>query len=137
MIRYTLRCAEQHEFDGWFGSSDAYDRQAAAGQVTCAVCGSTKVEKAVMAPAVPGRREARPSLRPANAAEKALAELRRRIETNCDYVGREFAAEARRVHDGSSERRGVWGEASGEEARKLREEGVPVVPLPFMARRND
>ena len=138
MIRYALRCAEGHDFDGWFRDSAAYDAQARAGDVACAVCGSDEVEKAPMAPAVPGgRREAKPSLAPATPREKALASLRRKIETECDYVGRAFAAEARRIHEGEAPDRPVWGEASGEEARALRDEGVPVLPLPFMRRRDD
>ena len=137
MIRYALRCADGHDFDGWFGDSAAFDAQADAGRVACAVCGSDRVEKAPMAPAVPGARASRPSLAPENPREKALAALRRKIETECDYVGPAFAAEARRIHEGEAPDRPVWGEASREEARALRDDGVPVLPIPFMRRRDD
>lgn len=136
MIRYALKCSDGHDFDGWFRNSAAYEAQAAEGRVACSVCGTGDVEKAIMAPAVPGRREAKPSLAPATEQEKALAALRRKIETQSEYVGKDFAAEARRIHEGAVEARSVWGEASGHEARELREEGVPVVPIPFMRRRD-
>lgn len=137
MIRYALRCADGHAFDGWFRNSAAYEAQAELLQIACAVCGSRAVEKAVMAPAVPGRRETAPSLSPTTAREKALAGLRRRIEESSDYVGRDFAAEARRIHLGETEPRSVWGEASREEASSLRDDGVPILPVPFMRRRDD
>ena len=137
MIRYALKCAGGHDFEGWFRDSAAFDAQAEANRVVCAVCGSAEVEKALMAPAVPGDRESPPSLAPRNPREKALSELRQKIERECDYVGRDFAAEARRMHEGASERRAVWGEANVKEAKALREEGVPILPLPFMHRRDD
>lgn len=136
MIRYSLKCASGHAFDAWFRSSAAYDEQRAAGHVACAVCGSPEVEKAVMAPAVssaPERPE--PSLTaPASPAEAALAELRRHIEQNSDYVGRDFAAEARRIHEGESDRRAIWGEATLADAKALKDDGIPVAPVPFMRR---
>lgn len=136
MIRYAMRCPDGHEFDGWFKGSEAFERQLAAGQVACAVCGSAAVGKALMAPAVASR-EAPPALRPASPREKALAALRRRIEATSDYVGRDFAAEAKRIHEGLSDRRAIWGEASRDEARQLHEEGVPVLPVPWLSRRDD
>ncbi|HUF57137.1 MAG TPA: DUF1178 family protein [Thermohalobaculum sp.] len=137
MIRYALRCVDGHDFDGWFRDSAAFEAQAEAGRVACAVCGSAEVGKALMAPSVPSAREARPRLAPAGPREKALAALRQKIERECDYVGRDFAAEARRMHEGDTDRRAVWGEANLREARSLREEGVPILPLPFMHRRDD
>ena len=148
MIRYTLRCQHGHEFDAWFGSSDSYDTQRAASQVSCAVCGSTEVEKAMMAPAVgarsntaasdpqASRAEDRPLDVPATPREAALKRLRQEIEKRYDYVGPSFAAEARDIHDGTSETRGIWGEASPDEARALLDDGIPVAPLPFMTKRN-
>lgn len=136
MIRYAMKCPQGHEFDGWFHGSAAFEAQLEAAQVACAVCGSTKVEKALMAPAVSAREE-RPRLGPATAREKALTALRQKIETTSDYVGREFAAEARRIHEGESERRAIWGEASRDEARSLHDDGVPVVPIPWINRRDD
>jgi len=151
MIRYSLKCAHAHEFEAWFRSSAAYDEQWAAGQVGCAVCGSTEVEKALMAPGVKAERAGSdqpesgqsesdrsvPNLtKPASPAEAMLAEMRRKIETTSDYVGREFATEARRIHDGEADKRAIWGEASLDDARALKEDGVPVAPVPWM-RRND
>ena len=134
MIRYNLKCARAHEFEAWFRSSAAYDEQRQAGQVGCAVCGSTEVEKAVMAPALKGERP-RPSLtKPASPAEAALSEMRRKVEATSDYVGREFAAEARRIHDGEGDKRAIWGEASLDDARALKDDGIPVAPIPWMRR---
>jgi hypothetical protein len=138
MIRYSLKCTDGHEFEAWFRSSAAYDAQRAAGQVACAVCGRTEVEKAVMAPAVAGggaRPEPEPNLtKPASPAEAALAGLRRHIERSSDYVGRDFAAEARRIHDGESDKRPIWGEASLGDAKALHDDGIPVAPIPWMRR---
>ncbi len=143
MIRYNLKCARAHEFEAWFRSSAAYDEQRKAGQVGCAVCGATEVEKAVMAPALKAAAAtAAPDLAPrlttpASPAEAALAALRRKIETTSDYVGREFAAEARRIHDGEGAKRAIWGEASLDDARALKDDGIPVAPIPWMRRTDD
>ncbi len=139
MIRYNLKCARAHEFEAWFRSSAAYDEQREAGQVGCAVCGATEVEKAVMAPALKAAATAAPDLAPrlstpASPVEAALAALRRKIETTSDYVGREFAAEARRIHDGEGAKRAIWGEASLADARALKDDGIPVAPIPWMRR---
>ncbi len=133
MIQYRLRCKDGHEFDSWFQSSAAYERLAASGHVACAVCGAAGVEKALMAPAVkkPGAEAARPLTDPATEAERQLADLRRQIEENSDYVGLNFAAEARAIHDGESPARSIHGEARIDEARALLEDGIPVAPLPF------
>lgn len=123
MIRYDLVCDRAHGFDAWFGSAAAFDRQAAAGQVSCPDCGSTAVTKALMAPAVSTREAAR---------DAALARLRAEVEKNSDYVGLRFAAEARAIHEGRAPERSIYGEARLDEARALIEEGVPVAPLPFI-----
>lgn len=144
MIQYSLKCAQGHRFDSWFQSAEGFDRLAAAGLVACAVCGGSDVEKAMMAPrvrpvrdtaAAPPDRPAGPLSQPAHPAEQALAELRRRIEKNADYVGRNFAAEARAIHAGEAPERSIYGEARPEEARKLIEDGIPVAPLPFLPNR--
>ncbi|MHA1530259.1 MAG: DUF1178 family protein [Alphaproteobacteria bacterium] len=136
MIRYNLKCARAHEFEAWFRSSAAYDEQRRAGQVACAMCGSSEVEKAVMAPALmaPAANPAPNLTKPSSPAEAALAALRRKIETGSDYVGREFAAEARRIHDGEKAQRAIWGEASLDDARALKDDGIPVAPIPWMRR---
>ena len=145
MIQYALKCADGHTFDSWFQSAEAYEKLAATGMVACAVCGSDKVEKAMMTPRVsqgrksadpePEPQPARPLSQPASAAEQALAELRRKVEENSDYVGMNFATEARAIHEGAAPERPIYGEAKPEEARALIEEGVPVAPLPFTPNR--
>lgn len=134
MILYSLRCGEGHGFEAWFRSSAAYDRQREAGHVACAVCGSAEVEKAVMAPSVRSDRAAPDLTRPASPAEAALAALRRHLEESSDYVGHDFAAEARRIHDGEADRRSIWGEANSEDVRALTDDGIPVAPIPWMRR---
>jgi hypothetical protein len=137
MIQFTLKCANDHRFDSWFQSSAAFEKLQAAGHVNCAVCGSNDVSKAMMAPRVstldtPDTDVAKPKLtQPASPAEQALAEMRKFVEKNSDYVGKDFASEARAIHDGDAPARPIWGEARGDEAKKLIEDGVPVAPLPF------
>ncbi|SMY06556.1 DUF1178 family protein [Flavimaricola marinus] len=135
MIRFTLSCKDGHRFESWFASNSAFDSLSAAGHVTCAVCGSTQVEKSLMAPAVRTDEEdrKRPSLSAAlSPQEQAAADLRRKVEENADYVGLSFAKEARAIHDGDAPARAIYGEAKLDEARKLLEDGIPVAPLPFM-----
>ena len=139
MIRYSLRCAAGHSFESWFQSADAYDSLTGAARVSCPVCGSTEVSKGLMTPAVrPARKaapEARPLTAPASEVEQAFQALRRQIEENSEYVGMNFAAEARKIHSGDAPERAIYGEAKLEEARRLLEDGVPVAPLPFLAQR--
>jgi hypothetical protein len=133
MVRYSLSCADGHAFESWFQSATAFDDLAARGLLSCAECGSPKVEKALMAPAV----STRESLSvPRDPREAALAAMRRHVEENSDYVGLSFAAEARRIHEGEAPERNIWGEAKPEEAKALLEEGIPVAPLPFMPKRS-
>lgn len=139
MIQYTLKCSNDHRFDSWFQSAEGFDKLKAAGMVTCAVCGDTQVEKAIMAPRVrPARTAAArekapetPLSAPASPAEQAMAELKKKVEENSDYVGNKFAQEARSMHLGETPERAIYGEAKIEEAKSLIEDGVPVVPLPF------
>lgn len=137
MIRYALTCPEDHNFESWFASAEAFDGLQAAGHVACPVCGSAKVAKSLMAPMVrPGRKAAAPSLRdPGTEAEAALARLRAEVEAKSDYVGVNFVAEARAMHEGTAPERSIYGEAKPEEAIKLLEDGIPVAPLPFMPSR--
>jgi len=129
MIKFTLKCAQGHDFDSWFQSASAYDRLSATGMVSCAVCGSTQVEKAQAA------REEGALTRKPDTAEQAIAALRRKVEANADYVGTRFAQEARDMHEGVLPERAIYGEARPEEARRLIEDGIPVAPLPFAPRR--
>ena len=137
MIRYNLSCDQGHDFDSWFQSAAAYDRLAGQGHVACALCGSTAVEKALMAPALrpTDRTEAAPLATPQSELEQKLAALRAHIEETSDYVGLSFAAEARAMHDGLVPERAIHGEARPDEARRLIEDGIPVAPLPFVPKR--
>ncbi|WP_050521588.1 DUF1178 family protein [Pseudorhodobacter wandonensis] len=138
MIRYSLKCAAEHSFDSWFQSASAFDALAAAGHVTCPTCGSAEISKTLMAPAVsPARKSPASGVEnqlsvPANPQEQALAALRAEVEANSDYVGKSFAVEARKMHEGTTPPRAIHGEARLDEAKKLVEDGVPVVPLPFL-----
>jgi len=130
MIAYQLRCDGGHEFEGWFGSSVAFDEQAAGGKLLCPICASKKVEKAPMAPSVAGTKK---SARPAEELKKMrqfMTGMRKYVEANADYVGSTFPEEARKIHYGEVEERHIYGEATLQEAKELIEEGVDVAPLP-------
>lgn len=142
MIHYSLKCVAGHGFDSWFKSADAFAALQAAGQVSCPVCGDSDVSKDLMAPAVrPARKveasaSPRPDLSaPASDLEAQIAALRRQIEEKSEYVGMNFASEARRIHAGDAPDRLIHGEAKPDEAKALIEEGLPVAPLPFLPAR--
>ena len=131
MIRYALTCNDKHEFDSWFQSAEAYDRLRGAGMVNCAVCGSSEVEKLLMAPNVRPARNAPEALsKPSNPMEEAFARMRKAVEENSEYVGMNFVAEARAMHEGEAPERSIYGEASPDEARALIDEGIEFHPLP-------
>lgn len=147
MIVYQLSCANDHGFDAWFRDSGTCDEQLEAGQVVCPACGSRNVQKAIMAPRLNRRREERgeerppatapapapaPSMVAAGEMIKQLRELRKRVEESADYVGSRFAEEARKIHYGEVERRDIYGEASPEEAGRLKEEGVEFFGIPWV-----
>jgi hypothetical protein len=160
MIRYALRCERDHTFESWFQDSSAYDQQIKRKLVSCPVCDSVKVEKAIMAPRIvskKGRERAAPVAETAPAPVPAAAEtpapaagptplvmaqerelraklkeLRDHIVKNADNVGEKFPNEARKMHYGEIEHRPIYGEASPEEAKSLIEEGVEVSPLPVL-----
>ena len=127
MIRYSLQCVGEHEFEAWFSDSKAYDTQRKKKLVECPVCGSTEVKKQIMAPMVRSSDKAVPA---EVAAAKAAAEIRQHIATTHDYVGEKFADEARAMYYGETEHRPVWGEVTPDVAKDLIEEGVPAMPLP-------
>jgi hypothetical protein len=133
MIRYALLCEHDHDFEGWFGSSDAYDDQQARGLLECPVCASKAVRKAMMAPSVAGTKaQAAAGGPPAEMREmmmQAAQAVRQHVEDNFDYVGGHFADEARAMHQGLIDERGIYGEASSGQIKALVEEGVPVAPL--------
>ena len=160
MIVFTLKCRDGHEFETWFRDSAEYERQAKRGLVSCPDCGSTKVEKAVMAPRLgrstksdpeprPAARavEAEPSAatpvappaeaasdRPPTPAEfrRALQVLRQHVEANCENVGKGFADEARKIHKGEAKARGIYGDATPADAKKLAEDGIEIAAIPWV-----
>ena len=147
MIRYNLRCADGHAFESWFADAAAFDTLQARRMVSCVECGSPEVEKALMAPRVRPGRSSAPEARADDTAsasptggamalnvspvEKAIAELRAKVEASSTYVGKGFAAEARAMHRGEKTEAPIWGEATPSEARALHDEGIPALPLPF------
>ena len=153
MIHYDLQCGAEHRFDGWFKDSASFDRQSAHGLLECPVCGDTKVARALMTPSVPKKGRALvPAPTPATpppsppapvavAAERMpdqmramLMRMRQEVERNCDYVGEEFADEARRIHNGESTRRGIYGEATSDDVEALAEDGIEVARIPWIPR---
>jgi hypothetical protein len=156
MIHYQLHCAAGHEFDGWFKDSAAFDQQAKHGLLECPSCGGTEVARALMAPAVPRKSNTRLAPAPAASAPAAepsepaappaiaghlpdhvramLQRLRTEVEKSCDYVGGEFAEEARRIHRGETEPRGIYGQTSSDEAESLAEEGIEIAHIPWLPR---
>ena len=131
MIRFQLKCDEDHQFESWFQSGAAFDKLVAAGMVNCTSCGSTKVTKTIMAPAVSTSSE----ITAPKQTENALAAMRDKVEATSDYVGKSFVKEARDMHDGIVPERPIYGEANLQDAKKLVDDGIPVVPLPFMPRK--
>lgn len=140
MIRYGLVCDRRHEFESWFRDSATSDAQLAAGAVECPVCGSARVEKQLMAPAVRTRKGAEAARQrvaaPGDERQKKLLEamrmLRRKVEASAEYVGERFSEEARRIHYQEAAARGIYGEATLEEAKALVEEGIEAHPLPWL-----
>ena len=155
MIRYALRCERDHQFESWFQDSAAYDQQVKRKLVSCPVCESVRIEKAIMAPRIVSKKgreraeqveQAAAPATPAPAAQEAtplvmaqerelrakLKELRDHIVKNADNVGERFPNEARKMHYGEIEHRPIYGEASPEEAKSLIDEGVEVSPLPVL-----
>ena len=133
MIRFTLACADSHEFEGWFKDSAAFDSQAAAGQLSCPFCGNTEVRKGVMAPAIArsrGAGELSPELAKRAAMLQVLRQVHEHVEKNFENVGDGFAEEARRIHHGEADKRDIWGRATPAQAKELHEEGIQVRSLP-------
>ncbi|HSD93193.1 MAG TPA: DUF1178 family protein [Methyloceanibacter sp.] len=138
MIRFALICDRGHDFEAWFSSGAAYEEQAISHAVICPCCGSAEVSKAPMAPAV---RRSRPEATPALSSPEPqdrkktyafLKGLRAHLEANAENVGPAFPEEARKMHYGESDARSIYGQASLEEAKELKEEGIPAIPLPAL-----
>lgn len=156
MIHYQLRCSCTHEFDGWFKSSASFEHQAGRALLSCPQCGGAEVTRALMAPRIGGKSKkpaepvAAPTEQPAESASPdqgtaiagrmpdavraMLARLRAEVEARCDYVGGEFATEARRIHDGAAPARGIYGETTEDEAEALAEDGIGVSRIPWIPR---
>lgn len=155
MIKYSLQCSNGHRFDAWFSNSKSCDDQIDAGLVSCVTCGDGTVQKALMAPAITGSpkragsREEAPTVESpgtsppqavptsgematAGQVREALHMLRRYVERNADYVGDKFADEARKIHQGEAQERGIYGETTPEEAEVLEEDGVPFGRMPWI-----
>ncbi|MCO5059268.1 MAG: DUF1178 family protein [Rhizobiaceae bacterium] len=134
MISFSIVCENDHDFEAWFRNGDDFDAQRRRKLIACPACGSTKVEKALMAPAVStGRRKEKMALAIGTEQRKAMAklkELTEKLKQGADYVGDKFADEARKIHFGETEARGIYGEATVDEARSLHEDGVEFLPLP-------
>ena len=131
MILFTLRCAAEHEFEGWFRDGATYEKQARRGHISCPECGSTKIEKAPMAPRVKKSAEAPAAPTPAQ-MRAALLAIRQQVEKNCDYVGPRFAEEARKIHYGEVEKKSIYGESTDQEAKELAEEGIEFGRIPWV-----
>lgn len=137
MIRYTLVCDNAHSFEGWFSSSSDFDQQVESGFLTCPVCNSASVSKALMAPSVSTARkqEQRQQVAMDIARQEAIAKLREAVQTirsSAEDVGERFPKEARKIHYGETEQRGIIGQASLNEVRELIDEGIEVAPLPVL-----
>jgi hypothetical protein len=134
VIRFSLICEREHEFEAWFRSGDDFETQKKRGFVDCPTCGSSKVQKALMAPAVStGRKQEKIALAMGEAQKQAMAQLKalsQKMRENADYVGDKFAEEARKIHFGETDARGIYGEATPEEAKGLIEDGVEFMPIP-------
>jgi hypothetical protein len=133
MIRYALACDRGHEFEAWFGSISSYDEQVEARAVTCPSCGSADVHKAPMAPAVRRGKAAPAATREDGERRRTYAflkDLKAHLKANAEHVGPAFPEEARKMHYGEAEARSIYGEATVDEARALKEEGIPALPLP-------
>jgi hypothetical protein len=154
MIHYQLRCDQNHQFDSWFISSAGFEKQAKRGLIECPDCGSTKVTRALMTPAVSTRDAPEPQPKPPMPVQQVmppaapampqpgmpmparmiamLQRMRAEVEKNCDYVGPSFAEEARKIHRGEAEQRGIYGETTPEESEMLADEGIEIHSLPWV-----
>ena len=151
MILYQLQCDQEHQFEAWFRDSSAFQTQSKRKLLSCPACGSTKVSKALMAPRI-GRKTASTAGHAIGSPETAesrvqvksemvelknkLAEIQREIEANCDYVGREFAEEARKIHYGETDARGIYGETTSDESEALKDEGINFTSIPWLPKEN-
>lgn len=136
MIVFDLKCRQEHVFEAWFKDSQAYEDQVGTEEVACPVCGDTNIGKALMAPRLNKGADGDTATvqRQVGRYVAAMREMRRQVEDNCDYVGDKFAEEARKIHYGEAEARGVYGEATSVEASELADEGVEFQKIPWAPR---
>ena len=130
MIVYNLRCKNGHEFEGWFRDGATYDAQSGNGKLFCPTCNSRRVEKAIMAPSLAGERESDSARSEARNMRQFMTGLRKYVQEHAEYVGSNFAEEARKIHYGEALDRHIYGETTVEEAKELADEGLDVAPLP-------
>jgi len=132
VIHFNLCCDHHHRFDGWFRSNEDYEKQHHAGLISCPICGSTKVDKALMTPALAqaSKKDTAPTQDQEQAFWKKWHEMARRLRKNADYVGKDFAEQARKIHFGEVEPRSIYGEAQATEVTSLLEDGIEIMPLP-------
>lgn len=137
MILFNLRCSKDHQFEAWFKDGATFEKQSKAGEVSCPVCGDDNIAKAPMAPRIAsarnsafgeGEQEKYAKLR------QMMVKVREEVEQNCDYVGSEFAEEARKIHYDEVESRNIYGETTDDDARALEEEGVAFASIPWVSR---
>lgn len=166
MISYTLKCCHGHSFEGWFGSSADFDDQQARGFVTCPICETSDISKGLMTPQLPRKGnqkkqpaqdlvqnraqasnhaqlpqnalQGQPQINPEEVAAvyARMREMQKTITDHCDDVGEQFAEEARKIHYGEAEERGIYGQTSPEEAEALAEEGIEAIPMPWLPYEN-
>ena len=142
MIHYDLICDKEHVFEGWFANSTAYDTQLGAGELSCPVCGSAKIDKAVMAPNIGAKGNSRRGGLPDKVAlgqaqmRQFLRQVRTHIEQNADHVGEKFPEEARKIHYGEREAANIYGDATPQEVSELREEGIEIAAIPWVEPEN-
>lgn len=134
MIRYQLVCPKDHEFEGWFKDSAAFDTQAKKGLLVCPTCNSKKIKKAPMAPAISKKAELAEAAANAQKMREWVTNVRKDVEKNAEYVGEKFPDEARAIHYGDAKERQIYGEATLADAKELIEEGIPVAPIPSLPR---
>ncbi|MCH7929575.1 MAG: DUF1178 family protein [Proteobacteria bacterium] len=143
MILFDLKCAKDHVFEAWFKDGDTFTDQSKTGEIVCPLCANREITKAPMAPQLARRREGEgpssnsaqcPEAEQIAAAKQVIEALQHKVEENCDYVGENFAEEARKIHYGETEKRNIYGQASADEASELHEEGVEFGPLPWVPR---
>tara|TARA_Y100000590_G_scaffold396296_1_gene476913 strand:+ start:3520 stop:3987 length:468 start_codon:yes stop_codon:yes gene_type:complete len=149
MISFDLKCKNGHQFEGWFASSEEFKKQSESKLISCAACGSTEITKALMAPNVSTLKKksllidqsdmdqsSKAVVSKSHQAKSpelhnALKKIKKIVEENCDYVGENFAEEARKISYGESKERNIYGEASADEAQELYEEGIEFGVLPW------